>query len=424
MPARLTQEPLRPRSPARAFRNARARRLVALFASASRVKLVVDTDIGESCATNARFFATRFAVASSLTAAQARTPARAAAGQNCDDAWALSYVMSRGDVFDLRLVLSSSRNTTGRALLAAKLLALGGRPDVPVGIGTPTPLGEQMQGVGPEWPWIGSFTLKDYPGKVASDGLAALEAELAAASPSNPVWVLGLAPMGNLAAVLGSRPELALNARLVAMSGSISAGYDLRPPAVPEYNVAENVTAAQTVYGMTWGTPAVTAPIDTSAFFQVTGDAYRRFLEAAGGGGGRQEEPPLARVLLENYRVWFEHGGSSHGAMRPFSPANASSAMFDLQTAYMAACAAEGALFGWSNCTQHRYPALDSLPLRLVVDASGYTRVQPSAGAQAGEAQLFFAATNFSMPREAASDAMGAHVVDWIARGAWSLPAP
>lgn len=348
-------------------------------------------------------------------------PSLGTAGQNCDDAWALSYVMARGDVFDLRLVLSSTRNTTGRALLAAKLLALGGRPDVPVGVGTPTPLGEELQGVGPEWPWIGDYSWSDYPGRVAADGLAALEAELAAATPSDPVWLLGLAPMGNLAAVLGARPELAANARLVAMSGSISVGYDLLPPAVPEYNVAENVTAAQTVYGMNWATSAVTAPIDTSAFFQVSGQPYRRFLEAAGASGAPQSTSPLAQVLLENYRVWFEHGGASHGAIKPFSPANASSAMFDLQTAYMAACAAEGALFGWSNCTQHRYPPLDSMPLRLEVDCAGYTRVQSSASAEAGVAQLFYAATNFSMPREEASDAMGAHVVDWIARGAWPL---
>jgi len=187
-------------------------------------------------------------------------------------------------------------------MLAAKILDVGGRSDVRVAVGVPTPFGNVLNGVGEEWPWVGNYTLDDYPGEVELDGIAALEKELRAASPEDPVWIVAIAPTGNIGALLRRSPELAANARIVAMSGSVYVGYDMRPPISAEYNVKENITTSQLMYNASWAAPTITAPVDTSGYFQVTGEAYSLFYDAA----TRPGSPPylaLARTLLDNYVV-------------------------------------------------------------------------------------------------------------------------
>ena len=38
-----------------------------------------------------------------------------------DDTWAIAYVLSRSDVFDTRLIVTATMNTTGRACIVAKV---------------------------------------------------------------------------------------------------------------------------------------------------------------------------------------------------------------------------------------------------------------------------------------------------------------
>jgi inosine-uridine nucleoside N-ribohydrolase len=56
-------------------------------------------------------------------------------GSDIDDAWALA-MMLRSPELDVKLVTSCTSDTTARARIIAKMLALAGR-DVPVGIGVP-----------------------------------------------------------------------------------------------------------------------------------------------------------------------------------------------------------------------------------------------------------------------------------------------
>lgn len=194
------------------------------------------------------------------------------------------------------------------------MLEVVGRSDVPIAVGTPTPIDGILHGVGSQWPWVGNFTFDDYNGTVLLDGISALENELRAASPTDPVWIVAIAPTGNIGALLNSSPELAANARIVAMSGSILVGYNLNPPISAEYNVKENTTTSQLMYAAHWAAPTVTAPVDTSAYFQVTGDAYAEFYKAA----TEPSDPAqyqLARMLLENYQV-RSHSTTLCGAMR------------------------------------------------------------------------------------------------------------
>lgn len=64
-------------------------------------------------------------------------------------------------------------------------------------------------------------------------------------------------------------PSAALNARVVAMSGSIAHGYLNTPGPDAEYNAAFDPAATALVYQTRWAAPMVTVPLDTSNFIQV-----------------------------------------------------------------------------------------------------------------------------------------------------------
>lgn len=215
--------------------------------------------------------ATALTVAAAAAVAAARIPLvlDTDIGQDFDDTWSLSYLLTRSDVFDFKLALSATRNTTGRATLMAKYLDTVGRSDVAVGVGVETAFDGVFMGVGSQYPWIGDYSLAQYPGNVSLDGVGALIDVLSAASPQAPVWIVCIAPTPNIESLLLRAPQLAANARIIAMSGSIYLGYNGQPPPSAEYNVAENTTAAQAMYAAHWAAPMITAPVDTSELLQV-----------------------------------------------------------------------------------------------------------------------------------------------------------
>lgn len=55
-------------------------------------------------------------------------------GGDIDDTWALAMLLNSPEL-DLKLVVTDTGNTTYRAKVAAKLLEVAGRTDVPIGIG-------------------------------------------------------------------------------------------------------------------------------------------------------------------------------------------------------------------------------------------------------------------------------------------------
>lgn len=63
---------------------------------------------------------------------------------------AISYALSRNDIFDIKLILTATFNTTGRAQLVAKYLYTTNRTDVDIGIGIFTDPGNRNGGVGPQ----------------------------------------------------------------------------------------------------------------------------------------------------------------------------------------------------------------------------------------------------------------------------------
>ena len=74
-------------------------------------------------------------------------------GGDIDDTWALAYLL-RSPELDLKLLVTDYGDTVYRAKVAARLLEIAGRGDVPIGIGS-----RQSEEGGPQQEWIGDYSL-------------------------------------------------------------------------------------------------------------------------------------------------------------------------------------------------------------------------------------------------------------------------
>ncbi len=246
-------------------------------------------------------------------------------GSDYDDQMALTYILANPSIFDLKLVVCSTRNTTARGQIAAKTLAIFGRFDVPVAIG-------QITGSGyiNEYEWAQNYTLDQFQkdgGTVYEDGEEALLKEMQKANPDNIYNVIEISPETSLGHVIPRlEPETLRYIRLFAMAGSI---YLDKEHPVREYNVAEDIGAAQTVFNSSWAYFSL-APLDTTIYMQFYGALWQEFLSYA-------DKNKHVQLVIDSYTVWYNNGGKHNGAIKPFSPQNGTSTMFDVLAAFSAA---------------------------------------------------------------------------------------
>jgi inosine-uridine nucleoside N-ribohydrolase len=218
-------------------------------------------------------------------------------GTDIDDTWALAMLLGCGEL-DLRLVVTATGDTTYRARLAAAVLAAGGRDDVPIGIGVPTPIPEGLP-LRPQERFAENISLDQYQGGVHDDGVEALVN--CVMSSYEPVTIVAIGPLTNVAAALEREPLIASKARVVGMHGSVrSAGLlgeimGTNHP-VPEYNVVCDVEACRSVFEGQWETTIT--PLDTCASIVLHGDRYAAVCESTS---------PVLRAVQRTYAEWFEN---------------------------------------------------------------------------------------------------------------------
>ena len=146
-------------------------------ASAQRLKVILDTDIGD----------------------------------DIDDAWALGLAM-QSPALDLVGVTITHGNTPARAKVACKLLHVGGRDDVPVAVGRKT--GDEPEY---QFTWAEDFTAKAPVTQPAADFIV----ETVRKQPGE-ITLVAVGPLENVADALRKDPGIAkLFKRVVLMSGSI-----------------------------------------------------------------------------------------------------------------------------------------------------------------------------------------------------------
>jgi len=207
-------------------------------------------------------------------------------GGDIDDTWALAYLL-RSPELDLKLVVTDFGDTVYRAKVAAKLLEVAGRDDVPIGIGL-----RQSEEGGPQQEWVETYALENYPGVVHQDGVQAMIDTIRSAK--EPITIIGVGPAPNLKAALERAPDIAQKARFVGMYGSVRVGYNGSPKPEAEWNVRADVEAVRAILAAPW--EVTLTPLDTCGLLKLTGNRYAAV---------RDSKDPLAQAIIENYRLWL-----------------------------------------------------------------------------------------------------------------------
>jgi inosine-uridine nucleoside N-ribohydrolase len=208
-------------------------------------------------------------------------------GDDIDDTWALCLLLQSPEL-DIKLITTAVGDTSARAGIVAKLLEVGGRSDVPIGIGVV----HKDKGPGHnQTEWVKDYELSSYPGIIYEDGVKAVIDRIMN-SPS-PIVVIAVGPLSNIAAALEREPRIAEKARFVGMQGSIRYGYEGKPTPEPEWNAKMYPEATQKVFTAPW--EMTITPLDTCGIVRLSGKKYQEVLKS---------KSPLARALMENYRAW------------------------------------------------------------------------------------------------------------------------
>ncbi len=230
-------------------------------------------------------------------------------GDDIDDTWALALLL-RSPELDLKLVVTDQGKPEYRAKIVARLLEVAGRTDVGVGLGLPV-----VEGEGGQAGWVKDYDLSKYPGRVYRDGVQALINTIM--QTPEQVTLICIGPVPNIQAALDREPRIAQRARFVGMDGSLRSGYNGKKLPDAEYNVKANAQAARRALGASW-TVTIT-PLDTCGIVRLIGEQYAAV---------RDCRDPLAKAVVENYRIWLGKDGKRADS--------ASSVLFDTVAVYLA----------------------------------------------------------------------------------------
>ncbi len=263
-------------------------------------------------------------------------------GDDIDDTWALGLLLKCPEL-DVKLVVGDYGRPQYRARLLAKLLQAWGRTDIPIGVGIEV---SGVGGVESQAKWVGDYDLKSYPGTVHTDGVQAL-IDTIMKSPER-ITLIAIGPLSNVAEALRREPKIAQHARFVGMHGSVRLGYGGGKDVAAEWNVKCDPRAAQAVFTAPWD--MTITPLDTCGVVDLFGDQYASVRNAAS---------PIAKVIVENYRVW----ASARSDLAPKKVDERSSTLFDCVAIYLAV--------SQDLCT------MEKLGIRVTND--GFTRIDPTA---------------------------------------------
>jgi len=231
-----------------------------------------------------------------------------------DDTWALGLLLQSPE-FDIKLITTAVGDTTARTKVVAKILQISGRTDIPIGTGVA--IGDMKKGHRQD-EWVKDFDMSKDKGKIYTDGVQAI-IDTIMKSPET-ITVIAVGPLPNIAAALEREPKIAKKARFVGMHGSVRKGFGGNSKPQTEYNVVSFIKASQTVFTAEWIDMTIT-PLDTCSLVILRGEKYKKV---------RDSNSPIAKAVIENYKVWAKSGNK--GAQVE----TRSSVLFDTVAVYLA----------------------------------------------------------------------------------------
>lgn len=181
-------------------------------------------------------------------------------GSDVDDAVALALLLASPGEVSLRAVTTVAADTTGRARIAARLLAIAGRRDVAIAAGEREALLRRRRF--PAWGHEGKGLGEGPSAPVSEEPASACIVRLAREVPD--LEILAVGPLTNLARALVIDPELpARVARLTIMGGHVrraAIGDRVFEPGI-DYNLCSDPEASVAVLGAGFRTTLVTADV-------------------------------------------------------------------------------------------------------------------------------------------------------------------
>jgi inosine-uridine nucleoside N-ribohydrolase len=239
-------------------------------------------------------------------------------GGDIDDTWALAMMLNSPEL-DVKMVITEVGDTLYRAKIAAKILELAGRTDIPVAVGICTShlIKDETK---PQQAWVEGYDIGNYPGIIHHDGVSALIDTIM--KSEDQITIIAIGPVTNLAEALKRQPEIALKAKFVGMQGNIRSFFADLDRIVPEYNVKCDIPSSRTVFEAPWD--ITITPLDTCGRIVLKDEKYARVLRS---------ENTLAKAVMENYRLWVLYHGSKMDSRKYEKE---SSTLFDTVAVYLA----------------------------------------------------------------------------------------
>ena len=201
-----------------------------------------------------------------------------------DDWLAILYLLGRSDVNVQAITVTGAgeAHCSAGTRNALNLVALAGRPEIPVACGREVPLkGDHVFPT--EWRKrvddLLGLTLPENNRDASSESAVELLTRIIQESPQK-VHLIALGPLTNVGEMLEAEPELAMKLEMITvMGGAVEVAGNVGPSSdieneVAEWNIYVDPRAAAEVFGS--GAPVTLVPLDATNYAPLTMEFYRR----------------------------------------------------------------------------------------------------------------------------------------------------
>jgi inosine-uridine nucleoside N-ribohydrolase len=206
-------------------------------------------------------------------------------GDDIDDAYALGYLLTLQDRYEILGITTCYGRTDDRAILANKFLAVTGETHIPVYVGKNTSnSSERANWYADQFYWAKGSPLTKKP-QSATDFIRSQLKKY-----PGEVIIFSVGPVTNLAPL---RAELQKAKAIYAMFGSFKIGYDGSTKIDSEWNVTCDIPAAQSFVQS--GANIIYAGLDVTAMVKLSAENRLKLL---------MRQSPLTSAMQGLYVLW------------------------------------------------------------------------------------------------------------------------